>query len=36
MDHSKLKKEFLLSLAVKAYNDTLGPEGVVPCALVFG
>ena len=35
MDHPKLKKEFLPSLAVKACNDTLGPEGVVPYALVF-
>ena len=36
MDHPKLKKEFLLSLALKACNDTLGAEGVVPTALLFG
>ena len=36
IDNLKLKKEFLRSLAVKACNDTLVPEGVVPSALVFG
>ena len=36
MDHPKLKREFLRSLAVKAYNETLGPEDVVPPALEFG
>ena len=36
IDHPKMKKEFLLNLAVKACNDTLRPEGVVPSALVFG
>ena len=36
IDHRKLKKEFLRSLAVKPCNDTIGPEGVVPSALVFG
>ena len=30
------EREFLLSLAVKACDDTLGPEGAVPSALVFG
>ena len=35
MDHLKLKREFLHSLAIKACNDTLGTEGVVPSALVF-
>ncbi len=29
-------KELLLSLAVKAMNNTLGPEGLVPSSLVFG
>ena len=32
MDHPKSKKEFFLSLAVKACNNALGPEGVVPSA----
>ena len=36
IDHPKLNKDFLLSLAVEACNDTLGPEGVEPSALVFG
>ena len=26
----------LLSIAVKAMNNTLGPDGIVPSALVFG
>ena len=35
IDRPKLKNEFILSLAVKACNDTLGTEGVVPSALLF-
>ena len=35
-DHPSLKKDFLLAIATKAINDTLGPEGIVPFALVFG
>ena len=35
VDHPRLKKEFLPSLAVKTSNDTLGPEGTVPSALLF-
>ena len=35
-DHPKLKKEFLLRLAVKACKDTLEPERAVPSALVLG
>lgn len=29
-------RHLALSCAVKAINDTLGPEGIVPSALVFG
>ena len=29
-------KALTLAMAVKAMNDTLGPEGIVPSALVFG
>ena len=36
MDHQKAKKEFLLSPFVKARNDTLGSEGFVLSALIFG
>ena len=36
IDNPRLKKEYLLSLAVKACNDTLGPERAVPSVLVFG
>ena len=35
-DHPSLQRQVLLALAVKAINDTLGPEGVIPSALVFG
>lgn len=34
--YPKMKKETTLRLAIKAYNDTLGPEGLVPSLLVFG
>ena len=34
--HPKMQRQLLLALAVKAMNDTLGPEGTVPSALVFG
>ena len=30
------ERQLLLSFAVKALNDTLGPDGLVPSALVFG
>ena len=30
------ERQLLLSFAVKAFNDTLGPDGLVPSALVFG
>ena len=36
VNHPKVKKEFLLNLAVKACKDALGPEVVVPSAFVFG
>lgn len=29
-------RNFVLAISVKAMNDTLGPEGLVPSALVFG
>ncbi len=35
-DHPSMRHQLLLALAVKAMNDTLGPEGTVPSALVFG
>ena len=35
MDHPKLKTELLLNLAVRACNDKLGSEAVVPPVLVF-
>ena len=34
--YSTVSESMLLSTAVKALNDTLGPEGLVPSALVFG
>eukprot|EP00171_Calliarthron_tuberculosum_P023357 IDg23357t1 len=34
--HPKAPKKLLLQLSVKSMNDTLGPEGLVPSALVFG
>lgn len=35
-DHPSIDSEIGLRLAVKALNDTAGPEGVVPSLLVFG
>ena len=35
-DHPKMQRQVLVALAIKAVNDTLGPEGIVPSALVFG
>ena len=35
IDHPKQKKEFLVSLAVKACNNTLRAEGVLSSELVF-
>ena len=34
--HPGADKELTLAVTVKAMNDTLGPEGIVPSALVFG
>ena len=31
-----MQRQLLLALVVKSMNDTLGPEGIVPSALVFG
>ncbi len=36
LDHPSMQRQLLLASAVKAMNDTLGPEGVVPTALVLG
>ena len=36
LDHPSLKRQVLLVVAVKAINDTLGPEGTIPSALVSG
>ena len=36
MHHPMLKKEFLLSLSVKACNNVLVPEDVVPFVKFFG
>ena len=35
-DYPKLNKDIILALAVKAIIDILGPEGIVPSAIVFG
>ena len=35
-DHPNADKKLTLSMAVKAMNETLGPEGLVPSLLVFG
>ena len=34
--HPNAKKDVVLACAAKAMNDSLGPEGLVPSALVFG
>ena len=36
LDHPSMQRQVLLALSVKAMNDTLGPEGIVPSSLVFG
>ena len=36
IDYPNVDKELLLQLAVKAMNDSLGPEGLIPSSLVFG
>ena len=35
LDLSFMQRQVLLALAVKAMNDTLGPEDLVPSSLVF-
>lgn len=35
-ENPKMPRELTLSLALKALNDTMGPEGLVPTLLVFG
>jgi hypothetical protein len=36
LQDEKLDKELILQMAVKAVNDTAGPDGLVPTLLVFG
>ena len=36
VSYPNVDKQSLLNFSVKALNDTLGPEGLVPSALVFG
>ena len=36
IDFANVAPQLLLAMSVKALNDTLGPEGLVPSALVFG
>ena len=36
LDFPKMSRQLVLALSIKAMNDTLGPEGIVPSALVFG
>lgn len=36
LKHQKLSDKFVLQMAVKAVNDTAGPNGLVPTLLVFG
>jgi hypothetical protein len=31
-----VSKQFVLQIAIKAVNDTAGPNGLVPTLLVFG
>ena len=35
-DGSRVSKEVILQMALKAINDTAGPDGLVPTLLVFG
>lgn len=35
-EHPGMNREIALRIAVKAINDTMGPEGLVPSLLVFG
>jgi Reverse transcriptase (RNA-dependent DNA polymerase) len=36
MDYPQIQPQLALRLAIKALNDTAGPEGLVPSLLVFG
>ena len=36
LDYPSMQRQLLLALAVKSMNGTLGAEGIVPSALVFG
>jgi hypothetical protein len=36
MDYPELDSNLVLRLSIKAMNDTMGPEGLVPSLLVFG
>jgi hypothetical protein len=33
---STISKEIILQMTVKAINDTVGPDGLVPTLLIFG
>ena len=34
-DHPNLKEYVLFAVSTKAFNETLGPESIVPSALAF-
>ncbi len=36
LDYPPADRELVLQFSVKAMNDTVGPEGLLPSALVFG
>ncbi len=36
LDSEQIDKEIILQMAVKAVNDSAGPDGIVPTLLVFG
>jgi hypothetical protein len=36
LKNEQIDKEMMLQMAVKAINDSAGPDGIVPTLLVFG
>jgi hypothetical protein len=36
LKNETISKHFILQMAVKAVNDTVGPDGLVPTLLIFG
>jgi hypothetical protein len=36
LENEHINKEIMLQMAVKAINDSAGPDGIVPTLLVFG